>query len=36
MQPSTRETADFAEMHGAMQAASGAAADGARRQLFGG
>jgi hypothetical protein len=36
MQTSTRETADFAEMHGAMQAATGAVADSAGRQLFGG
>ena len=36
MQPSTRETADFAEMHGAMQTAASAADDGAGRQLFGG
>jgi hypothetical protein len=36
METSTRQTADFAEMHGAMRAASGAVADGAGKQLFGG
>ena len=36
MQTSTRETADFAEMHGAMRTAAGAVADGAGKRLFGG
>ena len=36
MQTSTRRTADFAEMHRAMQMAADAIADGASRELFGG
>ena len=36
MTATTRPTAAFAEMHRTMQAASGAVADGAGRELFDG
>ena len=36
MQPSTRDTAAFAEMCHAMEHAAGAVADGAGRELFDG